>query len=363
MNENIYILVVDDNQENLKVISNFLKEDNYKIALAMDGDSALKILEENNIDLILLDVMMPEMDGYEVCKLVKANPQTKEIPIIFITAKTQTEDMVEGFNAGAVDYISKPFKRDEMLIRVKIHLELAASKKKIIEMNRTRDKLYSIIAHDVRSPLAGITQTIDAISNGFLEVGSEDFNKIFNLLKQRTIETSTLLNNLLEWTKMHSDNISLSPRLINISPIINECVELLRGNAQNKNISININIPEDLKAYFDEVTIHTTFRNIISNAIKFTPNDREISIYTEESEGFVSVIIKDSGIGMTDEVINGIFNKNIHHTSLGTKNEMGTGLGLFLVKDFVQKNNGKIKVISQQGLGTDFIVYLPSSAN
>jgi len=359
MNDNIYILAVDDNQENLKIISNFLKEENYKIALALDGNSALKILEDNAIDLILLDVMMPEMDGYEVCKQVKLNPKTNSIPVIFLTAKNQTEDLVEGFKAGAVDYITKPFKREELLMRIKTHLDLAISKKKIIEMNLTRDKLYSIIAHDIRSPFAAITQAIDAIANGYLETGSDDFINIFQLLKKRTTETSTLLNNLLEWTKLQNENITLSPATKYLSPLLNECIELLKGNATNKKINIDVNIPEDTKAFFDEVTIHTAFRNIISNAIKFTPDNGTIYVNVVNSDHFVEIIIKDTGVGMSEEIIKEIFDNNHFYTSPGTKNEMGSGLGLFLVRDFIEKNNGKINVESKPGIGTSFMVSLP----
>lgn len=124
MNEEIYILVVDDNQENLKVVSNFLNEKKYKIALAKDGENALKVLEDNKIDLILLDIMMPGMDGFEVCKILKEKPGTKDIPVIFLTARTETDDIVKGFQLGGVDYITKPFKKEELLVRVNNHIQL-----------------------------------------------------------------------------------------------------------------------------------------------------------------------------------------------------------------------------------------------
>jgi DNA-binding response OmpR family regulator len=124
MNEEVYILVVDDNQENLKVVSNFLKEKNYKIALASGGNDALDILKNNKIDLILLDIMMPGMDGFEVCKILKKNPETKDIPIIFLTARSDTDDIVHGFQLGGVDYITKPFKKEELNARVNSHVQL-----------------------------------------------------------------------------------------------------------------------------------------------------------------------------------------------------------------------------------------------
>jgi len=124
MNKNVNILVVDDNQENLKVVSNYLKEKSYRIALSLNGENALKIVKDKTIDLILLDVMMPDMDGFEVCKTLKSNPETKDIPIIFLTAKNETEDIVKGFQLGGVDYITKPFQKEELLVRINNHVQL-----------------------------------------------------------------------------------------------------------------------------------------------------------------------------------------------------------------------------------------------
>ena len=124
MNEEVSILVVDDNQENLKVISSFLKEKKYRIALATDGNGAFKVLENNKIDLILLDIMMPGMDGFEVCRILKEKPETSDIPVIFLTARTETDDIIRGFQIGGVDYITKPFKKEELYARVNIHIQL-----------------------------------------------------------------------------------------------------------------------------------------------------------------------------------------------------------------------------------------------
>jgi DNA-binding response OmpR family regulator len=133
MNENVNILVIDDNQENLKVVSTYLKEKKYKIALALDGKSALKILETNKIDLILLDIMMPGMDGFEVCTVLKENKATKDIPVIFLTAKNETEDIVKGFELGGVDYIPKPFRKEELYARVNSHVQLKLMRDFLIE--------------------------------------------------------------------------------------------------------------------------------------------------------------------------------------------------------------------------------------
>jgi len=133
MNENIYVLIVDDNQENLRVVGNFLKERDYKIALAKDAESALEVLYVNKIDLILLDIMLPGMSGFELCDKLKSDPVTKDIPIIFLTALNDTEDIVKGFHVGGVDYITKPFRKEELFARVECHLQLKLIRDYLVE--------------------------------------------------------------------------------------------------------------------------------------------------------------------------------------------------------------------------------------
>lgn len=358
-NSQQHILVIDDNLNNLQVTAKLLKDRGFLISLALDGVSALTLLDAITPDLILLDIMMPEMDGIEVCKMIKQKQKLKDIPIIFLTAKTETEDLIAGFEVGGVDYITKPFNQNELLVRVKTHLELAFSRKKIIELNQTRDKLYSIIAHDIRAPLNNITSTIDAIIEGNLDPSSCSFLEIFRLLEVSTKETSNLLNNLLEWTKFQGSSIATTPNNNKIYPLLLECVQLYKSAAQDKEITIKIDIPENTEAYFDIVTIHTVFRNLISNAIKFTPEKGTILLTSEIKGNMLIVNVHDSGVGMSPETIHKIFQKKEHYTSLGTKNEHGTGFGLVVINDFVEKNNGKAEVTSKVNEGTIFSVSIP----
>lgn len=363
VNDNKYILIVDDNLTNLQVTAKLLKDEGYLISLAQSGHAALIQLDQQKPDLILLDIMMPEMDGLEVCRIIKKNDDLKDIPVIFLTAKNETEDLLEGFNVGGVDYITKPFKREEILIRVKNHLELADSRKKIIEMNKTRDKLYSIIAHDIRSPLSNISMVIQSIVDNNITPNSNDFNEIINGVGESTKYTLTLLENLLKWTELQSDSIALTPMSMDVSPILSDCVILLKANAEYKKISINLNMQTDASAYFDELSMHTVFRNIIANAIKFTPVNGSIIISSVVNAEFLEIRIKDNGTGMKKDVVEKIFKEHKPHTTLGTNKEQGTGLGLFLVKDFIEKNHGKLDVNSKLGKGTEVIVSLPIEGN
>lgn len=353
------ILIVDDNPMNLLLTSKILEGFDYEVYTALSGREGLDKMQETEPSLVLLDISMPEMDGFEVCDEIKKNKLWKEIPVIFLTANTLTEDLVKGFEKGGVDYITKPFKTEELLVRVKTHLELFDSKNEIVKMNKQRDKLYSIIAHDIRSPLSGVLQTITAIEQGYFDPSGDDFKDIIHHLKIRTEETSTLLNSLLQWSRVKSDKFEIKPTQTNIYVVVSSCIQLLNANAENKHINIHFDSEKDAIAWCDEVSIHTVVRNLISNAIKFTRSNGSVWVRTSKTNGKLRIEIVDTGVGMSQDTIKSIFEKDEHVTTSGTNNEQGTGLGLMLVKEFVEQNNGKIFVESVIGKGSTFVVELP----
>lgn len=344
----------------------FSETEGYETLTALSGIAALELLKTHVPSLILLDVMMPDMDGLEVCRIIKKNPDWLDIPIIFLTANTQTDDIIRGFEAGGVDYITKPFKPEELVVRVNTHLELFNHKKtilemnkRILEMNKNRDKLYSIIAHDIRSPLSGIQQTLYAINQGFFDPGTDDFNDLMHQLAERTKDTDTLLSSLLEWTRYQGDKMPIQISNTNLFVILVNCKFLLDASAGNKNISLNLQLNEDLFALCDEVTIHTVFRNIISNAIKFTRDGGVVTISSTSGNGYTNIIIQDNGIGIQADKLHKIMDTEEVLSTSGTNNEQGTGLGLLIVRDFIKKNNGKLSIVSTPGEGTKVIVSLP----
>ncbi|HKK43055.1 MAG TPA: hybrid sensor histidine kinase/response regulator [Bacteroidales bacterium] len=360
-NSGKHILIVDDNIKNLQITAKILKDEGYLISLAQDAKSALAQLDQLIPDMLLLDIMMPEMDGLELCRILKKDPRFTDIPVIFLTARTQTDDLEEGFNAGGVDYITKPFKRAELLTRVKNHIELAGSRNRIMHMNRTRDKLYSVIAHDIRSPLSSISLAISSLANGYLEPGTEEYDEIIHYLDRTATETQTLLDNLLSYTRMQDKEIAVAPEELELLPVIAECIQLLQANADNKKINIDVNIPEGLNAYFDEVTMQAVFRNMIFNSIKFTPDNGKVSISAVNAGDTVEIKVKDNGVGISKDLVEKIFVKNEHFTSPGTDSEHGSGLGSFIIKDFISRNSGTIDVKSTPGKGTEMIVVLPAN--
>ncbi len=365
-NARFSILVVDDNKENLKVVSNFLKEKGYQIALSLNADDALKVIRENPIDLILLDIMMPGTDGYTFCRKLKADEELREIPVVFLTAKTETADLVEGFRVGGVDYITKPFQKEELLARVKNQIDLSYAKKQIqdqadqiIRINKTKDRLYSVIAHDIKSPFANISMLLSSIAEGYLQPGTEEYDEILQSLNTSTKETYALLENLLRWTRAQTGDLDCVPEKVSLQEIAGNIVRYLGPNAKKKDITLELLLEDELYCLADSMMLQSIIQNLVSNAIKFTPEGGTIIISGNLKDGRVRIAVKDTGVGIPEEKLDKLFSSDGHFTTVGTNNERGSGLGLLLVSDFVKRNKGSLQVESEAGKGTIFTIFLP----
>ncbi|MFP4065094.1 MAG: response regulator [Bacteroidales bacterium] len=360
------ILVVDDNKENLKVVSNFLKTEGYQIALAISAEDARKILTTNSIDLILLDVMMPGIDGFTFCRQLKNDPDFLEIPVIFLTAKTETSDLVEGFKAGGVDYITKPFQREELIARVNNHIALAHAKRQVREqaeeirkINLTKDRLYSVIAHDIKSPFSNISMLISSLAEGYLEAGTEEYDEILQSINSSTQETYRLLENLLQWTRSQTGDLHQSPEPLNLGEIIESTCRLLHPQANKKQVNLECHGDKTLIIKADRNMMQSILHNLISNAIKFTKEGGRVSVSTHREESQAVIRVKDNGVGIPKENLQKLFQDKGQLTTRGTSDEKGSGLGLLLVKNFVQKNNGSIEAESVVDEGSTFTVKFP----
>jgi len=355
------ILIVDDNIENLKVVGNILQSEQFDIAVSLNGESAINVLLNNEIDLILMDIMMPEIDGFETCRRIKRIDQLKEIPLIFLTAKTQTNDLLEAFEVGGVDYIRKPFNRQELLARVHTHLELFLSKRKLKELYKNRDLIYSVIAHDIQSPFNKINQFLMMLSEGYIDSNSTEYKELLAILNVETRKTNELIDELIEWGKllMNEDQNQLQPK--QLKPIIDTVITFLEQQSFSKKLKIENTIDEKIKIICNPKSIEVIFRNLLSNAIKFTPEEGEIRFSSEDSGQKTYVHLKDSGIGMSKDVMTKLFENNEFYKTNGTNKEKGSGLGLQIIKDFIKKNNAELKVDSISDEGTTFTLIIDKS--
>jgi two-component system, sensor histidine kinase and response regulator len=355
------VLIAEDIPKNMEIVCNILRKEGYRLAMAGNGRQALEMVPNVQPDLILLDIMMPELNGFDVCKQLKENPETKDIPIIFLTAKAESEDIVKGLQIGAVDYVTKPFRGTELVSRVKTHLELKFSRQQLKELNTTKDKFFSIVAHDLKDPLnylllsSGLLhQQYDTLDEDKRKDYIHRFYNNVNLLQE-------LLNNLLVWARSQTGSLKVEPQTIDIHNLAEECVALLNENARKKEIALSNRIPPNTFGFADKNMILTVLRNLISNSLKFTHQGGEVtlSVSSNPDSPKLAITVTDNGVGMSPEELAQLFRIDIKRSTKGTNKERGTGLGLLLCKEFIEKNNGSIEIASESGSGSRFTFTLP----
>ena len=361
------LLVVDDVQTNVLLLKALLGKEGYGILVANNGQEALEVIRNENPDLILLDVMMPGMDGFEVAERLKSEEFRCEIPIIFLTALDDTQSIVNGFKLGVGDFISKPFRKEELMVRIKHQLSLVAARRIIEEKNEElrktiagRDKMYSVIAHDLRSPMASMKMLLNTI---MMSVEKDKIDPdIFDMLEmsnKTSEEVFSLLDNLLKWTKSQLGKLTVIPQKLDISGLVDGVVEVMNSVAEVKHIKLIRTDHESFFVYVDIEMIKSILRNLISNAVKFSNPDSEIKVGIKAEDGKVIVSVTDSGKGIKKEDQHKLLKDSTHFTTYGTNSEEGSGLGLLLCRDFARKNGGELWFESEENLGSVFSFSLP----
>jgi two-component system, sensor histidine kinase and response regulator len=354
------ILIVDDSPANLMLLGQILKDNGYKVRPVLNGNLALKVAEKEKPDLILLDINMPDLDGFEVCKRLKQNPNLCDIPVIFISASNNTDDVVKALNSGGADYIGKPFQLEEVLARVETHIKIYKQTKILREINDTKNKFFSIIAHDLRGPLGGFMGLTELIANSSRSFSIEEKNALLLDLSHSARNIFSLLENLLEWSQIQNGNTIFNPQEIDLAETVRSCVNTVNDPARKKSIELIVDIPGESTIYADPYMLQSTLRNLISNAIKFTPKNGRVTISSSTDENNATiVVIKDTGIGIDRFMLDNLFLISENCRRRGTEGELSTGLGLLLCKEFIEKHGGKIWVESEEGKGSSFFFSLP----
>jgi len=361
------VLIVDDNTKNLKVLADILRDKKYKVAMVKDGRSALDFIARKKPDIVLLDIMMPGMNGFEVCRQIKAEPSVKDIPVIFISALSDSADKVKAFEAGGVDYITKPFRKEEIFARVNIHLKLKHAREELLQSNEllrsanaTKDRLFSVIAHDLRSPLASLSQTLDMMVT-HSELFDEDRRTAFmNELRASAGRICMLLEDLLYWARSQQGETVCRPSVLDIAQLVERSVRLLSSAAEAKSIRLYSEIKAPVTVFADADMVMTVIRNLISNALKFTPESGEIRISAVSDGKTAEISVSDTGVGISKENINRLFRSDETFSTSGTRNEKGVGFGLMLCKEFAEKNRGSLRAESTEGTGSVFVFTLPA---
>ncbi|KGK86591.1 hybrid sensor histidine kinase/response regulator [Clostridium sp. HMP27] len=392
------IMIVDDTLLNLKLLTDLLSEHGYQVRPVSSGVKALKSVAIEKPDLIILDVIMPEMDGYEVCRQLKLDEHSRDIPVIFISALDEAANKVIGFKAGGVDYITKPFQKEEVLIRVETHLSLSrlqrqlqarnvqleeeiAQRKRaeeellkaheerrrlddLMEHDRVKTEFFANISHELRTPINVIFSSLQLYESNLR--GCLDRNiysnchKYINIMKQNCYRLLRLTNNLIDITKIDVGYFEIYKTNVNIINLIEDITLSVADYIESKGLSIifDTDIEEKIIAC-DPDKIERIILNLLSNAVKFTEPGGEIMVSIENSVENICIRVKDTGRGIPEEKLNLIFERFVQVDKSLTRDHEGSGIGLSIVKALVELHGGAIYANSQIGHGTEIIIYLP----
>ncbi len=393
MNDNIYkkgkVLIVDDNPKNLQYAAKILTDAGYDISVAQSGINALNFINRTSPlpELILLDIMMPEMSGYEVCEKLKSSSYTKDIPIIFLTAKTEIDDIVKGFDLGGVDYVTKPFQPKEILARIKTHIELIRTKKELEDKNKLLDiynkslieqikertneliaahnnverykqlksNFLAQISHEIRTPVNVIINyltllKLESEDNESAKVDNELYSSIHSASSRliRTIESIVTMSEL----QQNIYQIDKTPTFV-ISEILYPIIDKFERPLKAKNLQLftNINAFNQL-ALIDKDSVFMVLDNVLDNAVKYTPKGSITVTALNNIENKLTITCEDSGIGISEEYLETIYKPFSQEDEGYTRKFEGNGLGLTIAKRMCELNNIDFNIQSVKGKGT-----------
>lgn len=360
------ILIVDDVVSNVLLLKILLTNEKFQVVTANCGNACIEQAKKEKPDLILLDVMMPDISGFDTAVILKKDPETQDIPIIFLTALNTPSDLVHGFQVGANDFLTKPFNKEELVMRVLQQISLVAAKRIIMKQNEelkrtisNRDKMYSVIAHDLRSPMASIRMVLNlTVSVVTPDMVGEEIYGLLDKANRETEEVHELLDNLLKWTKSQTGRLNVVYQDMDLNEVVPGVVDVFVMIAEMKKVKLTFLPNNDrFMIHADNDMIKTVIRNFISNAIKFSNEGSSIEVFITRQDNFAKVSIRDHGIGIAPDRIDGLFHKG--ETTYGTGGEEGSGLGLQLCADFARKNGGDVMVESTLGEGSTFSCLIP----
>lgn len=352
------ILIVDDTPANLKVLTTMLKDNGYRVRPAISGPIALKAVQSAPPDLILLDIMMPGMDGYEVCAVLKGAAATQDIPVIFISALDETWDKVKAFKAGAVDYITKPFQIEEVLARIHTHLVLDQQRKEILALNSLKDLLIRTVSHDLKNPINNVMGYAEIIlTQEDVAQSREHTARLVQSIYQTADHMHNLVSRLLDLSSIEEGK-SFELNLISLRDVVELQLSQFELQIAQKQLNLTAELAETGTLILgDQHWIGEAFGNLLSNAIKYTPDKGSLKVILAPEGEMVKLAVQDSGLGIPADSIPHLFDK--FYRVDAHKGIKGTGLGLSIAQAIIARHQGNIKVESELHRGSTFTILIP----
>jgi signal transduction histidine kinase len=363
------ILIVDDDRLNIRILSGILKAEGYALADAPSGEQALKVYAEFSPDLVLLDVMLPGINGFEICRTLKSTYAEACAPVIFITAKNESDDVVEGFSAGGIDYLPKPFHAREVVVRIRTHLQnrlLVEQQKALVEQlsnaNSAKNRFLGMAAHDLRNPLAGIRGLTEFLIEGTVgELSADQLDLLKNIhgASQSMLE---LVNELLDVATIESGELKLAPRAVNLAELIAKSVYFANIDAGKKGTKIGFEAPADPPPILvDPEKIKQVVDNLLSNAVKYSPPGSTITVEYRATPALTEFWVKDQGPGIPENERDRLFKDFSRLSVKPTGGEKSTGLGLAICRKIVEAHGARITAENLPHGGCEFRVSFPTA--
>ncbi|SRR5581483_7139067 len=356
------VLVVDDQVTNIQIVGSILGGLDYEIIPASDGATALKRLALRKPDLILLDLLMPDMDGCEVCYQVKQNREWRDIPVVFLSAADDKDLIVRALEAGGVDYITKPFNHAELISRVRTQLALKNARDRLKQLAEDKDELLGILAHDLKNHVGGMKMSAEIMRAQIEKLNDDRLNKLSeNILRS----SSQLLAFVKEFLANAAADYGFSAKIapVNFANVVNNVIQQHLVAAKQKNLEIKTEFSaEDSMVLADASALEQVLDNLISNAIKFSPGGRKIVVSLKPNLTHVECFIHDEGPGFTEEDKARMFHRYTRLSARPTGGEPSTGLGLSIVRKLVRAMHGELTLESEPGRGAKFTIQLPKQS-
>ena len=350
------ILIIEDSKLQARKIADLLNDNEYAWEIADTGASAIDLLSKEQFDLILLDMVLPDIVGSKLIGDIKATEGNHNIPIIVISGLTDTENVIESLGMGINDYVTKPYNPNELIKRIQIHLNQKYLRDQLQLSIAANSKFLSVLGHDLRDSLSSIMSSLELMDK-FTD-SKEERENIMNKSKEIALRVSELMEELISWGKHLNNGESQNFELIDANDLLIDIGNKILPSLDSKGIKLECDLNESAKIYADKNMLESSLRNIISNAKKFTKKDGLITLSTktieENDHSYHAIIIEDTGVGMAESKANKLFEFDGNVINHYPDKNNGLGLGLMIAKQFIDKNHGKIKVSSVLGKGTKF---------
>ncbi len=345
------ILIVEDEDDLAALLSYHLQKENYQTVIARNGDEAIDAVQCHEPDAILLDIMMPELDGWDVCRNLRESTKGKTLPIIMISALSDEKDRIKGLSLGADDYVSKPYSMKELLLKIGRHIDRHQMIKEMKAREQEQNTAVQYMIHEMKNAMA----VIGGYSSRALT--KDDPRNYLKPIHIAAMHAESLLNNASLLSQLENTRGNLTTEAIDLVAVANDVVDMVRDMAKKRRIEIAVMKSTPLLVRVNRTAVRQVLLNLLSNAIKYNRADGRVWLYFDDGDGMVDVSIRDDGNGIGCEELPKIFDK--FYRAAGSEKIKGAGLGLYIVKVLTETMGGKISAESDRGFGSTFTVSFP----